>query len=128
MQNIASVALVVKNYDEAIDFYTNKVGFELVEDTDFGNGKRWVVVAPKNTQGTSLLLAQASNKQQENAIGNQSGGRVFLFLQTDDFYRDFQFMTERGVRFEEKPREEEYGIVAIFSDLYGNKWDLIERF
>lgn len=128
MQNIASVALVVKNYDEAIDFYTNKVGFELVEDTNVGNGKRWVVVAPKHTQGTSLLLAQASTEQQESAVGNQSGGRVFLFLQTDDFHRDFQFMTEQGVRFEEKPREEEYGIVAVFSDLYGNKWDLIERF
>jgi len=128
MQNIASVALVVKNYDEAIDFYTNKVGFELVEDTDFGNGKRWVVVAPKNTQGTSLLLAQASTEQQENAVGNQAGGRVFLFLQTDDFYRDFKLMAEQGVQFEEKPREEAYGIVAVFSDLYGNKWDLIERF
>lgn len=128
MQNIASVALVVKNYDEAIDFYTNKVGFKLVEDTDFGDGKRWVVVAPKHTQGTSLLLAQASTKQQEDAVGNQAGGRVFLFLQTDDFHRDFQFMTEQGVRFEEEPREEEYGIVAVFSDLYGNKWDLIERF
>jgi len=128
MQNIASVALVVKNYDEAIAFYTQKVGFELIEDTDFGNGKRWVVVAPKDSQGTSLVLAQATNKEQENAIGKQAGGRVFLFLQTDNFYRDYQSMIDQGVKFEEKPREEDYGIVAVFSDLYGNKWDLIERF
>jgi uncharacterized glyoxalase superfamily protein PhnB len=98
----------------------------LVEDTALGNGKRWVLVRPPNSQGTSLLLAQAATAEQASRIGNQTGGRVFLFLHTDDFWRDYQSMRERGVKFREEPREEAYGTVAVFEDLYGNKWDLLQ--
>ena len=125
-QMIANVALVVENYDDAIDFYIGKLNFELIEDSDLGDGKRWVQIAPPNSTGTKLLLAQASSEQQSQAIGNQAGGRVFLFLQTDNFWRDYEDMKSNGVLFCEVPREEEYGTVAVFEDLYGNKWDLLQ--
>ncbi|WP_298443086.1 VOC family protein [uncultured Ferrimonas sp.] len=126
-QQIGCLALVVENYDDAIEFYTQKLRFELVEDTDLGGGKRWVQIAPPNAIGTNLLLAQASNSQQHAAIGNQTGGRVFLFLHTNDFWRDYQQMQANGVIFNEAPREETYGTVVVFQDLYGNKWDLLQR-
>ncbi|MGL5185537.1 MAG: VOC family protein [Plesiomonas shigelloides] len=125
-QMIGKVALVVRDYDEAIAFYTEKLGFILTEDTPLGGGKRWVVVAPRGQQGTQLLLAKAVGEQQVAAIGNQSGGRVFLFLQTDDFWRDYRTMQQAGVSFCETPREEAYGTVVVFQDLYGNKWDLLQ--
>lgn len=126
-QSIAHVALIVRDYDEAIAFYTRKLGFTLVEDTyQPAQDKRWVVVAPPGSQGTSLLLARASKPEQEPFIGNQAGGRVFLFLATDDFQRDYQSMVAEGIEFIRPPREDSYGTVAVFSDLYGNLWDLIE--
>ncbi len=126
-QSIIHVALVVRDYDEAIAFFTEKLRFTLVEDTyQPEQDKRWVVVAPPNSSGTTLLLAKASKPEQEAAIGNQTGGRVFLFLSTDDFWRDYNEMIERGVRFVRKPKTESYGTVAVFEDLYGNWWDLIE--
>ncbi|MCK8043713.1 VOC family protein [Shewanella sp. 1CM18E] len=125
-QKIGSIALVVENYDDAIAFYTQKLRFELVEDTDLGDGKRWVLISPPNGNGTNLLLAQASSAEQTLAVGNQTGGRVFLFLHTNDFWRDYEDMQLRGVEFAEKPRVEEYGTVAVFSDLYGTKWDLLQ--
>lgn len=125
-QTIGSIALVVKNYDDAIAFYTQKLQFELIEDTDLGNGKRWVLISPPNSSGTNLLLAQASNAEQEFAVGNQAGGRVFLFLHTNDFWRDYHLMQANGVEFTEEPRVEEYGTVAVFKDLYGTKWDLLQ--
>lgn len=125
-QQIGNIALVVENYDDAIEFYTQKLQFTLVEDTDLGGGKRWVQVAPPNSNGTNLLLAQASTESQTQAIGNQTGGRVFLFLQTNDFWRDYESMKAKGVRFNEEPRVEEYGTVVVFQDLYGNKWDLLQ--
>ena len=125
-QMIANVALVVENYDDAIDFYIGKLNFELIEDSDLGDGKRWVQIAPPNSTGTKLLLAQASSEQQSQAIGNQAGGRVFLFLQTDNFWRDYEDMKSNGVLFCEVPREEEYSTVAVFEDLYGNKWDILQ--
>jgi catechol 2,3-dioxygenase-like lactoylglutathione lyase family enzyme len=126
-RRLAHVAVVVRDYDEAIDFYTRALGFHLVEDTKLGPDKRWVVVALSARDGASILLAKASNESQTSRIGNQTGGRVFLFLHTDDFWRDHREMTSQGVCFVEKPREETYGTVAVFEDLYGNKWDLIER-
>ncbi|ALO44473.1 VOC family protein [Pseudoalteromonas phenolica] len=125
-QSIGCIALVVENYDDAIEFYTNKLRFTLVEDTDLGGGKRWVQVSPPNSNGTNLLLAQASSDEQKNAVGNQTGGRVFLFLHSNDFWRDYEFMRSKGVVFHEAPREEEYGTVVVFQDLYGNKWDLLQ--
>ena len=126
-QAIVHVALVVRDYDEAIEFYTNKLGFTLLEDTyQPEQDKRWVVVAPPGSQGTTLLLARASNPEQATFIGNQSGGRVFLFLNTDDFWRDYKDFASRGVKFVRAPKEEEYGTVAVFQDLYGNLWDLLE--
>jgi len=125
-QQIGNIALLVENYDDAIEFYTRKLGFELVEDTNLGEGKRWVQVTPPNSNGTNLLLARASTSEQLNAVGNQTGGRVFLFLQTNDFARDYQRMKANGVEFEEEPRVEEYGTVVVFRDLYGNKWDLLQ--
>ena len=122
------VALVVRDYDEAIAFYTKKLRFTLVEDTyQPEQDKRWVVVAPPGSQGTSLLLARASKPEQIPFVGNQAGGRVFLFLNTDDFWRDYKEMTSLGIRFVRAPREEPYGTVAVFEDLYGNLWDLVER-
>jgi len=126
MQRIGSVTLVVREYDEAIAWYTGALGFELVEDTPLGGGKRWVLVAPRGGAGTALLLARAAGAAQASRIGNQTGGRVFLFLHTDDFHRDHAAMTARGVRFTEPPRVESYGTVAVFLDLYGNRWDLLE--
>lgn len=126
-QTIGSVALLVRAYDEAIDFYTRCLGFRLIADEDLGGGKRWVKVAPPGSAGTSLLLARAATPEQVEAIGNQSGGRVFLFLHTDDFWRDYHAMRANGVRFTEDPRHEPYGTVAVFTDLYGNRWDLIQE-
>lgn len=125
-RSIAHIALVVADYDEAIEYYTQKLKFDLIEDSDFGNGKRWVLVAPA-LSGTSLLLAKAASAEQLKYAGNQTGGRVFLFLQTDDFWRDYEEMKKEGVNFLEEPREEDYGTVVVFEDLYGNKWDLLER-
>jgi catechol 2,3-dioxygenase-like lactoylglutathione lyase family enzyme len=124
-QSLNLVALVVRDYDEALAWFAQKLGFELVEDIDEGR-KRWIVVAPKGGKGARLLLARADGPKQEAHIGDQTGGRVFLFLETDDFARDHAAMTERGVRFLESPRSEAYGTVAVFEDLYGNRWDLIE--
>ncbi len=125
-QKIGNIGLVVENYDDAIDFYTKKLQFELIEDTDLGGGKRWVQISPPHSTGTNLLLAQASNDEQLHAVGNQAGGRVFLFLQTNDFWRDYEFMQAQGVEFTEEPRVEEYGTVVVFKDLYGTKWDLLQ--
>jgi catechol 2,3-dioxygenase-like lactoylglutathione lyase family enzyme len=124
-QSIGNVTLMVRDYDEAIVFFTQSLGFELRQDADLGGGKRWVVVAPDST-GSGLLLAKAVNVEQEKAIGNQSGGRVFMFLHTDNFVRDYEKMLSRGVHFLETPRDESYGSVAVFADLYGNKWDLLQ--
>ena len=123
---IASVALVVREYDEAIAFFTDVLRFTLVEDTPMGGGKRWVVVAPR-ASGTSLVLARAVTDEQRAAVGNQTGGRVFLFLHTSDFWGDYAHMRAHGVRFVEEPRQEPYGQVVVFLDLYGNKWDLVRR-
>lgn len=125
-QHIAQVALLVRDYDEAIRWFVDRLEFSLVEDTPLPPDKRWVIVAPPGSGETRLLLARAATPEQVAAIGNQAAGRVFLFLHTDDFRRDHERMGERGVRFLEKPREEPYGTVAVFEDLYGNKWDLIE--
>lgn len=125
-QRIANISLVVENYDDAIEFYTQKLNFELVEDTDLGNGKRWVQVSPPNSEGTNILLAKASNEQQQQSVGNQAGGRVFLFLQTNDFWRDYEHMKSQDVEFTEQPRIEAYGTVVVFKDLYGTKWDLLQ--
>ncbi len=127
-QRIAHIALVVSDYDEAIEFYTKKLHFTLVDDTyQPEQDKRWVVVAPPgNGAGTTLLLARASTPDQAKFVGNQSGGRVFLFLQTDDFWRDYNEMTAKGIVFVRPPSEQEYGTVAVFEDLYGNRWDLVQ--
>jgi len=125
-QRIAHVALVVKDYDEAIHFYTTILDFELVEDTQLSKEKRWVMVAPAGAKECNLLLAKAANDRQLYSVGNQTGGRVFLFLFTDDFWRDYNKYKERNVNFVRPPQEEPYGIVAVFEDLYGNLWDLIE--
>jgi catechol 2,3-dioxygenase-like lactoylglutathione lyase family enzyme len=124
-QRISLTALVVRDYAEAIDFYVDKLGFELTEDTDQGHGKRWVVVRPAGAQ-TGLLLAKAADAHQADRGGDAGGGRVMLFLETDDFERDHGRMQEAGVKFLEAPRREPYGVVAVFQDLYGNRWDLIE--
>ena len=126
-QSIAHIALVVRDYDQAIEFYTNKLHFTLVQDTyQPKQDKRWVLVAPPGSTGTTLLLAQASTPEQQASIGNQTGGRVFLFLQTDDFWRDYNDMLSRGIHFVREPKTEPYGTVAVFEDLYGNLWDLVE--
>jgi len=126
-QSIVHVALVVRDYDEAIEFYTKKLNFRLVEDTyQPAQDKRWVVVAPPGSDGTSLLLARASQSAQEPFVGNQTGGRVFLFLSTDDFWRDYERMRSLGIVFVREPKQEPYGTVAVFKDLYGNLWDLLE--
>ena len=129
-QRLAQIALLVRDYDEAIDFYVRALGFTLVEDTDRGGGKRWVVISPTVREndggGTALLLARATTPEQVARVGDQGGGRVWLFLYTDDFARDHAAWTANGVRFLEPPRYEAYGTVAVFVDLYGNKWDLIE--
>lgn len=125
-QQIAHIALVVRDYDEAIDFYTDKLNFTLVEDTVLSETKRWVKIAPPGSSGCQLLLAKAANEEQQSRVGNQTGGRVFLFLYTDDFWRDHQQMQEKGIEFVREPVTEPYGTVAVFKDLYGNLWDLIE--
>ena len=125
-QKIAHLALVVADYDAAIEFYCEKLDFDLLEDTKMSETKRWVLVAPKGSE-CSLLLAKADGERQGQSIGNQTGGRVFLFLYTDDFWRDYKSMLEKGVVFVREPKEEIYGTVAVFSDLYGNLWDLLER-
>jgi lactoylglutathione lyase len=126
-QQLAHVALVVRDYDEAIAFYTQILGFTLVADTPLGGGKRWVLVAPPGAPGGSaLLLARADGPEQLSRVGNQTGGRVFLFLTTDDFWRDYRAFQARGVCFLETPREENYATVVVFADLYGNCWDLLQ--
>ncbi|MDE2155240.1 MAG: VOC family protein [Xanthomonadaceae bacterium] len=125
-QHLGALALLVADYDEAIAWYTRALGFTLVEDTDLGGGKRWVLLAPPGSRETRLLLAKAEGAGQTSRIGNQTGGRVFLLLHTDDFRRDWQRMLARGVAFREAPREEAYGTVAVFEDLYGNAWDLLQ--
>lgn len=127
MQSIVHIALVVRDYDEAISFYTEKLGFVLLKDTyQPEQDKRWVVVAPENSRGTAVLLARASKPEQEPFIGNQAGGRVFLFLATDDFRRDYEGLRARGIVFVREPKTEDYGTVAVFQDLYGNLWDLVQ--
>ncbi len=126
-QSIVHIALVVKDYDEALDFYINKLNFTLIEDTyQPEQDKRWVVVSPPGSKGTTLLLARASKPEQEPFIGNQTGGRVFLFLNTDDFWRDYHNMVAKGIKFVREPKQAEYGMVAVFKDLYGNLWDLLQ--
>src|SRR5438552_18913376 len=125
-QHIGYIALLVRDYDEAISYFSEKLDFAVAEDTDLGGGKRWVLIAPPGSVETRLLLAKAVSPDQSHRVGNQTGGRVFLFLHTDDFWRDYRAMTKRGVKFKEAPREEPYGTVAVFEDLYGNKWDLLQ--
>ncbi len=126
MQTLGHVALVVRDYDEALAFFTRTLNFRVVEDTRLSEDKRWVLIAPPGSQGTTLLLARAATPEQATRIGNQTGGRVFLFLHSDDFWRDYNEMTGRKVTFTRTPREEPYGIVAVFEDLYGNQWDLLQ--
>jgi catechol 2,3-dioxygenase-like lactoylglutathione lyase family enzyme len=125
-QSIGAVTVLVHDYDEAIAFYTGALGFSLEHDQPLGDGKRWVVVAPPAGGGTRILLARAGSPEQRARVGDQTGGRVFLFLHSDDFWRDYAAMKARGVAFAESPREESYGTVAVFSDLYGNRWDLLQ--
>ena len=126
-QSIVHIAIVVKEYDEAIDFYVNKLKFELIEDTyQAEQDKRWVVVSPPGSNGVSLLLARASKPEQNDFVGNQAGGRVFLFLNTNDFWRDYNRMIADGIKFIREPKEQDYGTVAVFEDLYGNLWDLLQ--
>jgi len=127
MQQIIHMALVVADYDEAIAFYTKQLSFDLIEDTGLSETKRWVLVRPKGSDGACLLLAKAATDEQKTRIGNQTGGRVFLFLQTDNFWTDYQNMLDKGIVFVREPVTEEYGTVAVFKDLYGNLWDLIGR-
>jgi catechol 2,3-dioxygenase-like lactoylglutathione lyase family enzyme len=126
-QSLIHVSLVVKDYDEAIKFYTGKLGFKLIEDTQLSADKRWVLVQPQGDNGCKILLAKASSNEQLKSVGNQTGGRVFLFLSTDDFWRDYNSYRDAGVEFAREPAKESYGTVAVFKDLYGNLWDLIER-
>lgn len=124
-QTLAGIAIVVKDYDEAIEFYTKQLGFDLIEDTVLSETKRWVLVSPKNSDGCKLLLAKAANDEQASRIGNQTGGRVFLFLHTDDFWRDYNNYKAKGIEFIREPAKEQYGTVSVLKDLYGNLWDLI---
>jgi len=127
MQSIVHIALIVKDYDEAIEFYTKKLHFTLIEDTyQPEQDKRWVVVSPPGSTGTTILLARASKSEQLEFVGNQAGGRVFLFLGTDDFWRDYNEMISKGIEFVREPKEQSYGTVAVFKDLYGNLWDLVQ--
>jgi catechol 2,3-dioxygenase-like lactoylglutathione lyase family enzyme len=126
-QSIVHIALVVRDYDEALDFYINKLNFVLIEDTyQPEQDKRWVVISPPGSSGTALLIARASKPEQERFIGNQAGGRVFLFLNTDDFWRDYNSMLAKGIKFVREPKQADYGMVAVFEDLYGNLWDLLQ--
>jgi len=126
IQRLVHVTLLVDDYDKAIDFYTQKLNFKLVEDKALSESKRWVIISPPGSEGCCLLLAKAANEEQSSRIGNQTGGRVFLFLQTDDFRRDFKNLQSKGVSIIRGPNIEDYGTVAVFADLYGNLWDLIE--
>lgn len=130
LQTIAHITLVVRDYDEAIRFFTQTLGFDLIEDSPSkdrqGRDKRWVLIAPRGSRGTQILLARASNEEEASRIGSQTGGRVFLFLYTDNFWRDYNAMRAKGVKFTREPKEEKYGTVAVFEDLYGNKWDLLQ--
>ncbi len=126
-QSISHVALVVRDYDDAIEFYTGKLNFELIEDTyQPDQDKRWVVIAPPGSDGAKILMARAATPEQESMVGNQTGGRVFLFLSTDDFWRDYDEMVSKGVNFVRAPKKADYGLVAVFEDLYGNLWDLLQ--
>ena len=125
-QHLALISLLIDDYDEAIAFYVGKLNFTLVEDTVMSETKRWVVIAPPGNSATSLLLAKAANEEQKSRVGNQTGGRVFLFLHTDNFERDFEYMKEQGIEFVRGPVQEPYGMVAVFKDLYGNLWDFIQ--
>ena len=125
-QRIAQLSLLINDYDEALNFYIQKLHFTLVENTDMGEGKRWVLIAPPGSTGCNLLLAKAINEEQKSRVGNQTGGRVFLFLNTDNFERDYQNLLNQGITIVRKPVKETYGTVAVFADLYGNLWDLIE--
>ena len=125
-QSIAQLTLVVRNYGEALAFYTQKLGFDLLQDIPLPDNQRWILVSPANSRSAALLLAEAATPEQSLAVGNQTGGPVFLFLHNDDFWRDYKTYQSRGVRFLETPREETYGTVAVFEDLYGNKWDLLQ--
>jgi catechol 2,3-dioxygenase-like lactoylglutathione lyase family enzyme len=133
-KTIGAISLLVRDYDEALSFYPQKLGFRLLEDTDLGNGKRWILVTPRDSAETPrsnsgqacLLLAKVASPDQDSRVGDQTGGRVFLFLHTDNFERDYEAMKSKGVRFLEEPRHESYGTVVVFEDLYGNKWDLLE--
>ena len=125
-QKLVHIAIVVNDYDEAIDYYTNYLGFKLIEDTELSAVKRWVLVSPNAENSCQILLAKAVGDEQKSRIGNQTGGRVFLFLQTDDFWKDYENYTKKGINFIRKPIEETYGIVAVFEDIYGNLWDLIQ--
>lgn len=125
-QTLAAIALLIPDYDEAIAYYTQVLGFDLIEDSPREPGKRWVLVAPPGSNGTQLLLARAATPAQRERVGDQTGGRVFLFLHTDDFWRDHAAYTSRGVEFVEAPREESYATVVVFKDRYGNRWDLIQ--
>jgi catechol 2,3-dioxygenase-like lactoylglutathione lyase family enzyme len=125
-QSLAQVTLLVRNYDEALTFFTEALGFRVIEDTPLSADKRWLVVAPPGSRGSNLLLAQADTPDQLQQVGNQAGGRVFLFLDTDDFWRDYRLMQASNIKFLESPRRESYGTVAVFEDLYGNKWDLLQ--
>jgi lactoylglutathione lyase len=126
-QSIAHVTFVVRDYDEAIAFFVERLGFQLLADDDLGSGKRWVLVAPPGQPGTALLLARAATPEQVSHIGNQTGGRVAFFLHTDDFWRDYQLLKSRGIQFTQEPRHEPYGTVVVFVDLYGNRWDLVQK-
>jgi predicted enzyme related to lactoylglutathione lyase len=126
-QHIAHFAVTVRDYDDALAFYVDKLGFEKLEDTDLGGGKRWVRVRPPGSSGTAILLARAASPEQQASVGNQTGGRVFVFLETDDFWRDYEALVTRGVTFVRPPVEQPYGVVAVFEDLYGNRFDLIGR-
>lgn len=127
VQSIAHISLLVKDYDEAIKFYTKKLNFKLVEDTKLPEeNKRWVIISPPSQASTSILLARASNAEQLKFVGNQTGGRVFLFLNTDDFWRDYNQMISNEIEFIRPPKEQSYGVVAVFKDLYGNLWDLVQ--
>jgi len=125
-KHIGAISLLVRDYDEALSFYVDKLGFHLLEDSNMGNSKRWIRVAPHNSAQTCLLLAKAVSPEQLSRVGDQTGGRVFLFLHTDNFQRDYEAMKSKGVHFLEEPRDESYGTVVVFEDLYGNKWDLLE--
>jgi len=127
---LGAISYIVRDYDEAIEYFVDKLGFQVLEDNEIGNSKRWILLSPQSSEtypeAACLLLAKAATAEQASRVGNQTGNRVFLFLHTDDFFRDYESMNAKGVHFLEEPRNEQYGIVAVFEDLYGNKWDLLQ--